>query len=76
VGIAEDHGFRLPLTQSEIGDALGLSTVHVNRSIQQLRKKGLIVSKGRFLCIRDWEGLKQAGEFDPTYLHLNSQHLE
>jgi CRP-like cAMP-binding protein len=75
VGIAEDHSFRLPLTQSEIGDALGLSTVHVNRSMQELRKNGLIASKGKFLSIENWEGLKQAGEFDPTYLHMDVQDV-
>jgi CRP-like cAMP-binding protein len=60
-----------PITQTEIGDALGLSTVHVNRSLQELRGNGLIELTGRSLRVLNWEGLKTAGEFDPTYLHLH-----
>src|ERR671921_418406 len=71
VGLANEHACELPLTQAELGDALGLSTVHVNRSLQELRKKGLITLKGSVLTVEDWPGLKQAGEFDPTYLHLD-----
>jgi CRP-like cAMP-binding protein len=70
VGLTRDGSFELPLTQAEYGDALGLSTVHVNRSIQALRHEGLIASKGSRTRILDWEGLKKAGDFDPTYLHL------
>jgi len=72
VGLASDEGFELPLTQLELGDALGLSTVHVNRSMQELRKDGLIVSKSRFVSIPDWEALVRAGDFDPTYLHMRT----
>jgi CRP-like cAMP-binding protein len=59
-----------PITQTEIGDALGLSTVHVNRSLQELRGDDLIQLRDRSLKVLNWEGLKKAGEFDPTYLHL------
>jgi CRP-like cAMP-binding protein len=57
-------------TQEEIGDALGLSVVHVNRTMRALREAGLVAIKGRRLQVLDWEGLKRAGEFDPMYLHL------
>ena len=60
-----------PITQTEIGDSLGLSTVHVNRCLQELRGDGLIELRGRSLRVLNWEGLKTAGEFDPTYLHLD-----
>ena len=63
----------MPITQAELGDALGLSTVHVNRSLQELRGKGLITLRGSILKAEDWEGLKEAGEFDPTYLHLDGK---
>jgi CRP-like cAMP-binding protein len=66
--------FELPLTQEELGDAMGLSTVHVNRTLQELRANGLIRSEGRTLIVEDWEALKEAGEFDPTYLHLTNRH--
>lgn len=70
VGLCRDGGFDLPLTQSVLGDSLGLSTVHINRVLQELRREKLISSEGRFLRILDWRGLCLTGEFDPAYLHL------
>ncbi|MDF2972885.1 MAG: Crp/Fnr family transcriptional regulator [Microvirga sp.] len=70
VGLAEDGTFDLPITQTELADAIGASTVHVNRVLQELRADGLIRSKGTQVSILDWEGLKAAGDFDPLYLHL------
>jgi CRP-like cAMP-binding protein len=70
VGLSSDHQIELPITQAELGDALGLSTVHVNRVLQELRGDGLITLRGRYLHVQDWPGLKRAGEFDPLYLHL------
>jgi CRP-like cAMP-binding protein len=70
VGLAENHTCELPITQAEFADALGLTTVHVNRVLQELRADGLIRMKGQQLTIPDWEKLKEVGEFDPTYLHL------
>ncbi|MBM1170616.1 Crp/Fnr family transcriptional regulator [Microvirga arabica] len=72
VGLVEDHACDLPITQSEFADALGFTTVHVNRVLQQMRAEGLIVTQGTRLTIPDWDRLKQVGEFDPTYLHLKS----
>jgi hypothetical protein len=71
IGLANGNDIELPVTQAEIADALGLSTVHVNRVLQELRGRGLITLRGRFLSAQDWPGLKKAGEFDPTYLHLD-----
>jgi len=59
-----------------LGDALGLSTVHVNRVLQELRGSDLITLRGGFLTVLDWDGLKTAGEFDPAYLHLDPKHLD
>jgi CRP-like cAMP-binding protein len=65
-----DH-FEFPLTQRELGDILGLSTVHVNRVLQQLRNSKLVdLSRGR-LVIRDRAALYQAAEFDPAYLEIS-----
>ncbi len=72
VGLAEDHVCDLPITQGEFADALGVSNVHVNRVLQQMRADGLIETKGTQLRVPDWDRLKQVGEFDPTYLHLES----
>ncbi len=70
VGLAVRNGYDLPVTQNELGDALGLSTVHVNRVLQDLRSEGLIVLHGGTLHIPDLEELQAAGDFDPSYLHL------
>jgi CRP-like cAMP-binding protein len=73
VGLADGNGYGMPITQTALADALGLSTVHVNRSLQQLRRNGLITTRNGRTQINDWDGLQAAGEFDPTYLHLNSE---
>ena len=70
VGLADDHACNLPITQAEFGDAIGVTTVHVNRVLQELRADGLIQSKGTRLSVPDWHKLTKAGEFDPGYLHL------
>ena len=73
VELVEDHIFDLPVTQAELADALGITNVHVNRVLQDLRGSGLIALRGKTLKVLDWEGLKMAGEFDPTYLHLTKE---
>jgi CRP-like cAMP-binding protein len=70
VGLVEDHACNLPITQGEFADAMGITPVHVNRVLQAMRADGLIELSGDRLNIPDWEKLKQVGEFDPTYLHL------
>ena len=73
VGLAADHRCEFPPTQTEVSDALGLSTVHVNRTVQELRAEQLISWSGRSLQILDWTGLVKTGEFDPTYLHVEKR---
>jgi CRP-like cAMP-binding protein len=73
VGLMKDHSCEMPITQGEFADATGLSNVHVNRVLQELRRDGLIVFKGSTLQVPDRQKLNQAGEFDPTYLHLNGK---
>ncbi len=73
VGLAQDHSCELPITQNELADGLGLSTVHVNRTLQELRRAGLIQLEGGTLTVLDWEELKNVGDFDPTYLHLENR---
>jgi CRP-like cAMP-binding protein len=70
VGETDGNSFRFPVTQVELGDILGLSAVHVNRTIQELRSEGLITWRSDVLVIEDMEGLRAAGEFDPAYLNL------
>jgi CRP-like cAMP-binding protein len=72
VGLADDHSFRLPLTQEELGDALGLSTVHVNRVLQHLRELSMIRTADRTVSIPELGRFETFAEFDPAYLHLRS----
>ena len=75
VGLSDGHRrIDWPVTQAELGDALGLSLVHVNRTLQELRGEGLITLHDSRLEILDWSGLQRAGEFEPGYLHLKPQH--
>lgn len=72
VGRASDGMFELPVTQEELGDALGVSTVHVNRVLQQLREDGLISLQGRLVTILDLPALTRFSTFNPNYLHLRN----
>lgn len=72
VGLSDDRRYDLPMTQAEIGDALGLSTVHVNRVLQDLRAAGLIVLHGSTLTIPNRTALEHAAGFDAAYLHQNN----
>jgi len=63
-----DDGFYMPLTQSELADATGLTTVHVNRTLQQLRGLGLIELQRKRLKVRRPAELRRISLFDPLYL--------
>ncbi|QTP59997.1 Crp/Fnr family transcriptional regulator [Billgrantia antri] len=73
VGLVEDHTFELPITQEEMADTIGISAVHVSRTFQALRNNGLIETTRTRIHLPDWERLKEAGEFDPLYLHLRGK---
>lgn len=73
LGLVKLSSFELPLSQSELADATGLSNVHVNRTMKELRRLGLIESKGKVHGIVDWEMLQGTAGFDPAYLHLRRQ---
>jgi CRP-like cAMP-binding protein len=69
VGLSHDYAFELPVTQTDLADAMGMSLVQVNRTIRQLRTDGLIgMSKGRVVRLLDWQRLTEVAEFDPAYL--------
>lgn len=70
VGETTDDSFPFPLTQEELADATGMTTVHVNRMLQQLRSQGLIDLTGRVLTVLDPKGLQRVAKYDSTYLHL------
>jgi CRP-like cAMP-binding protein len=61
--------FEQPLKQEQIADMLGLTNVHLNRTLQQLRCDGLVELRGKALTIPDFAALARVGEFEPSYLH-------
>jgi CRP-like cAMP-binding protein len=71
VGLAHGTSCELPITQEQLGDATGMSTVHVNRTLQEMRDQGLITLKGKTLTIPDLARLKAVAMFNPNYLHLD-----
>src|SRR3954471_4554349 len=73
VGLTNGDAYAMPLTQAELADATGLSAVHVNRTLQELRGEGLITWRAGSVAVLDWDRLKEAGEFDPAYLHLKKE---
>lgn len=68
VGLSRENSYELPLSQEQLGDAFGLSIVHVNRMLQALRGARLILTQGRHVTIPDFAALQEAVGFDPTYL--------
>ena len=73
VGLAQDHRCDLPVTQVDLADATGLTDVHVNRTLKEMKNKDLITTMGRGVSINNWQGLTTAAGFDPTYLHIRAQ---
>lgn len=72
VGLLDGKSCVFPITQMDLADATGLSVVHVNRTIQELRASDLIVLRERTLTINDLDALKSLAMFLPNYLHLRS----
>jgi CRP-like cAMP-binding protein len=70
VGQAIDNSYELPLTQIELGECLGLTSVHVNRTLQELRRRGLVELENRRMNIVDLDALKRVADFDERYLYL------
>ncbi len=71
VGLAHRDGFAFPLTQRKLSECLGLTVVHANRTIQELRRRGLVELENRHLTILDRQGLEGVAEFDAAYLYLD-----
>jgi CRP-like cAMP-binding protein len=71
IGLAANDGFTLPITQMELADTMGLSTVHVNRALKDLRSRGLISFKDNTLLIHDVDEIRGLSGFNPNYLHLD-----
>ncbi len=72
-GLTREDSCEFPLTQADLADATGLSKVHVNRTLQELRSAGLIVLKGKMLVVPSLERLMNAGLFNANYLHMERE---
>ena len=71
IGLAPDRTFALPLTQVDLSDATGLTAVHANRMLRQLRERGLVVFRQGSVEILDWDALRDFADFDPGYLFFD-----
>jgi transcriptional regulator with XRE-family HTH domain len=71
IGLSEDHAIRLPLTQTDLADTLGLTSMHVNRILQGFRREELIMLARRRVILRDVERLKRVALFNEDYLHFD-----
>ena len=67
-----ESSFACPLTQEQMADALGLTSVHVNRTLQQLREEGMVVTANRTMTLPDVAALRRIGGFNPRYLHIDA----
>ncbi len=72
-GLGEQCDYQLPMTQDQLADALGLTSVHVNRTLKALEKDGLIERSKRSVKIENWERLAAVGDFDSNYLHYEAE---
>jgi CRP-like cAMP-binding protein len=72
-GLAGQYGFELPMTQEQLADAIGLTSVHVNRTLKGLEKDGLITRTKRNIRFPEWERLREVGDFNRRYLHIQRQ---
>lgn len=70
VGIATQVGFPMPLSQQELADYSGMTHVHLNRCLKELREAGLLSFAQGWAKVEDWEGLKELARFDEAYLNL------
>ena len=70
-GLTNGDGYQLPLTQEQLGDAVGLTSVHVNRTLRALAEQGLIARDRRHVRFDDIERLRSAADFSALYLHLD-----
>jgi len=72
-GLGDRTDFILDASQAQIGDALGLTPVHVNRTLKSLRESKLVSTDGRIIRVLNWPALAALGDFDPTYLQLDNR---
>jgi CRP-like cAMP-binding protein len=72
-GLTQPGGFELPMTQEQLADATGLTSVHVNRVLRILELDGLITRNRRSIQFPSWQRIRDAGDFNRRYLHLSDE---
>lgn len=72
VGLADGGEFEFPVNQRELGETLGISAVHVSRTLQEFRTRELLAVRNGHIVLRDLRKLRQISGFDPNYLHLEA----
>jgi CRP-like cAMP-binding protein len=73
VGLADGGGYALAMTQIELAECLGLTPVHVNRTLKQLREEAVVEFRSGRVAIQDWARLLRIAEFNPSYLYLEKR---
>ena len=71
VGRSDGLRFELPINQNDLGEACGMTGVHVNRILRQLREQKVLLFRNGMVQIQDRKRLERIGEFDPAYLYIN-----
>jgi CRP-like cAMP-binding protein len=71
-GLGSAETFEWPMTQEQIADATGMTSVHVNRTLRALTMDCALRGSGRGYRVNDWARLKHVAGFDPTYLHAEA----
>lgn len=69
--LSDGDGYELPMTQEQLGDALGLTSVHVNRTLKALEREGALTRRGRRVQFTDWERMRRIADFSALYLYLD-----
>lgn len=69
-GLTVDDSYELPMTQEQLGDALGLTSVHVNRTLKALEGEGVLTRAGRRIAFTGWQEVRRIADFSAIYLHL------
>lgn len=73
MGLDKQYSYELPMTQEQLADSVGLTPVHINRTLKGLERDGLIARDRRSVRIVDWQRMRAAADFGERYLHLDQQ---
>jgi CRP-like cAMP-binding protein len=75
IGLATDDGYAMPFSQLEVADITGMTAVHLNRSLKELREAGLVTYRNGRVDLHDLKGLAKVARFDPIYLHIGQHDI-